>query len=161
MQSLVAGVLISASASPAMARIRDWKFFQMPPVDVQQRQAEIFDPYPMTDIGPLDRTVRPPMWQYPTPEAARQRWPAPGTFPRVRLPEDTHAKYPQQRFVPSEPATEEVQPPAPTDPNLQGEPVPPENVLPRTGRATKSQPKPRAIQLYKRPMQNNRRPQVE
>ena len=61
----------------------------------------------MTDIGPLDRTVRPPYFQYPTPEAARQRWPAPGTFPRVRLPADTGVAYPEQRFAP--PAHKESQ----------------------------------------------------
>jgi hypothetical protein len=162
MQFLVAGVLISASASPAMARVRDWKIWQMPPVEVQQRQAEIFDPYPMTDIGPLDRTVRPPMWQYPTPEAARQRWPAPGTFPRVRLPEDTHVKYPQQRFLPPEDAAvEEVGPGAPAQAEPQDEQVPPGNVLPRTGRKSKIDSQSRPAQTYKRPMQSARRTQAE
>lgn len=161
MQFLVAGVLISASASPAMARIRDWKIWQMPPVEVQQRQAEIFDPYPMTDIGPLDRTVRPPMWQYPTPEAARQRWPAPGTFPRVRWTDQTGTDRPQQTILPPEAPTEEVQPPGPGQVEPQDEPVPPGNVLPQTGRSSKMESQPRPAQTYKRPMQSARRTQAK
>jgi hypothetical protein len=161
MQCLVAGVLISASASPAMARIRDWKFWQMPPVEAQQRQAEIFDPYPMTDIGPLDRTVRPPMWQYPTPEAARQRWPAPGTFPRVRWTDQTQSDRPQQTIMPPEAPAEEVTPADRAQPDLQGEPVPPGNALPKSARSTKMAPQPRPAQTYKRPMHSARRSQTE
>jgi len=157
MQFFVAGVLISASASPAMARVRDWKIWQMPPVEAQQRQAEIFDPYPMTDIGPLDRTVRPPMWQYPTPEAARQRWPAPGTFPRVKWTDQTVTDRPQQTIMLPEAGAEEVQPAAPDD--RQGEPVPPGNVLPRTSRKAKTSSQSRPAQTYKRSMESARRTQ--
>jgi hypothetical protein len=161
MQSLVAGLLVATSASPALARIRDWKIFQMPPVDVQQRQAEIFDPYPMTDIGPLDRTVRPPMWQYPTPEAARQRWPAPGTFPRVRLPEDLQPMVPQQRFMPPAQPAGNAQPAEEVNPELQGEPVPPGEARPQARRAPKIQSQMQPAQKIKRPLRSARRTQSE
>ena len=40
----------------------------------QQRRAQWFDPYPSPTMGPLDVTVRPPMYQNPPPEAdARAR----------------------------------------------------------------------------------------
>lgn len=35
----------------------------------QQRRAQWFDPYPSPTMGPLDNTVRPPMYQKPPPEA--------------------------------------------------------------------------------------------
>lgn len=157
---LIAGVLVSASASPAMARIRDWKIWQMPPVEVQQRQAEIFDPYPMTDIGPLDRTVRPPMWQYPTPEAARQRWPAPGTFPRVRWTDQTVTR-PSPNFIPPDANSDEGPRAEPVQPGPQGEQVPPGNVMPQAERSVKNQPQARPILKFKRPLQSARRTQAE
>jgi len=127
MQKLVAGLLVASSASPAMAKMRDWKIFQMPPMDVQQRQAEIFDPYPMRGVAPIDDTVRPREYQHGPPEATRGRWPAPGTFPRVRLPADTHPKvYPQGH------------PPLPPEfaPPIDAEVVPP----PKAARGTNNRP---------------------
>jgi hypothetical protein len=61
------------------------KFFNPPPPRQQVADAQVWDPYPMPDIGagPAD-SARPRDFQYPPPEATRGRvWQgAAGTFPR-------------------------------------------------------------------------------
>lgn len=42
--------------------------------DVQRRRAERFDPYPETDVGPDDASVRPRGFQQPLAEPLRARW---------------------------------------------------------------------------------------
>lgn len=63
------------------------RFFDPPPPRAQIADAQIWDPYPVPDIGmgPAD-SARPRDFQYPPPEATRGRvWQgAPGTFPRAQ-----------------------------------------------------------------------------
>ncbi len=78
-------LVVALAAAPQLAfGAGKRSFFSMPSSQQQVREAQIFDPYPLPDVGPIDTTVRPRGFQYPPPEATRGRWPRPGTFPRVQ-----------------------------------------------------------------------------
>lgn len=49
-------------------------FFAPPgPINQQQANAIVHDPFPQDDIGPVDLTNRPPGYEQPLPEAVRNR----------------------------------------------------------------------------------------
>ncbi|MBL6723676.1 MAG: membrane or secreted protein [Rubripirellula sp.] len=43
------------------------------PMNQQQADAVVHDPFPQNDIGPYDAASRPPSYQQPLPEAVRNR----------------------------------------------------------------------------------------
>lgn len=43
------------------------------PMNQQQAQAVVHDPFPQNDIGPYEAASRPPSYQQPLPEAVRNR----------------------------------------------------------------------------------------
>ena len=43
------------------------------PLNQQQANAVVHDPFPQNDIGPYDAASRPPSYQQPLPEAVRNR----------------------------------------------------------------------------------------
>lgn len=43
------------------------------PMDFQQSQAVINDPFPLDDLGPSDSTTRPPGFEQPLPQPVRDR----------------------------------------------------------------------------------------
>ncbi len=44
------------------------------PMNQQQAQAIVHDPFPQMDIGPFDAATRPPGYEQPLPEAERNRF---------------------------------------------------------------------------------------
>jgi len=78
-------VLLSASAAQAQSgKIALPRFFNPPPPRAQVADAQIWDPYPLPEVGGPADSTRPRDFFYPPPEATRGRvWQgAPGTFPR-------------------------------------------------------------------------------
>ena len=78
-------ILLSASAAQAQSgKIALPRFFNPPPPRAQVADAQIWDPYPLPEVGGPADSTRPRDFFYPPPEATRGRvWQgAPGTFPR-------------------------------------------------------------------------------
>jgi len=80
---LLVTILLTLFATSASAGdIQLPRLVNPPPPRQQVAEAQIWDPYPMRDVGPYADGTRPRDFLYPPPEATRGRYPAPGTFPR-------------------------------------------------------------------------------
>jgi hypothetical protein len=79
----VVSITVTLAATYAQAQNVRWpQFFNPPPPRAQVADAQIWDPYPLPDVGGPADSTRPRDFFYPPPEATRGRYPNPGTFPR-------------------------------------------------------------------------------
>ena len=67
-------LMVVAGGAIVLAGCRGGKFFQPPgPMNAQQANATVHDPFPQEDIGPSDPSARPPDYQRPLAEPVRNR----------------------------------------------------------------------------------------
>jgi hypothetical protein len=69
---ILIGMTLGVLAGCASVATPNWG--QPGTADLQRRRAERFDPYPETDVGPDDSSVRPRGFQQPLAEPLRARW---------------------------------------------------------------------------------------